>query len=84
MSLTTSGTELQSLLELRSAARRHRISRVRTGEHATHRDTRPGRLRILALAAEGRMFYTEASDHYTCPSAPIRMESIFPPTSPRS
>ncbi|MBA0915454.1 MAG: DUF169 domain-containing protein [Nitrospira sp.] len=65
--LMTQGTQLQQLLRLKTAAVAiafrdavpDGLSRVATPA--------PAGCGYWKLAAEGKMFYTEASDHYTCP-----------------
>jgi len=67
MSFTTSGTALQSLLGLRLppvaiAFRESAPANIQRIEAPA-----PAGCGYWLLAAEGRVFYTEASDHYTCP-----------------
>lgn len=67
MSLTTSGTALQTLLGLRLPPVAIAFRESAPANMPRIESPAPAGCGYWRLAAEGRMFYTEASDHYTCP-----------------
>jgi uncharacterized protein (DUF169 family) len=67
MSLTTSGTELQQLLGLRLPPVAIAFRDSAPANMPRIESPAPAGCRYWRLAAEGHVFYTEASDHYTCP-----------------
>ena len=74
MSLTTPGRELQALLELRLLP-----------VAIAFRESAPANMqRIETPAPAGCGYWRKPRITIPVPSAPIRMESIFPPRSPSS
>jgi uncharacterized protein (DUF169 family) len=67
MSLTTSGTALQALLGLRLPPVAIAFRDSAPANMPRIESPAPAGCGYWLLAAEGRVFYTEASDHYTCP-----------------
>lgn len=67
MSLTTSGTALQVLLELRLSPVAIAFQESAPADMPRIESPAPAGCGYWRLAAEGRTFYTEARDHYTCP-----------------
>jgi uncharacterized protein (DUF169 family) len=67
MSLTRSGTALQSLLGLRLPPVAIAFRESAPANMPRIESPAPAGCGYWLLAAEGRVFYTEASDHYTCP-----------------
>jgi uncharacterized protein (DUF169 family) len=67
MSLTTSGTALQTLLGLRLPPIAIAFRESAPANMPRIESPAPAGCGYWRLAAEGRVFYTEASDHYTCP-----------------
>ena len=67
MSLTTPGRELQALLELRLRPMAIAFRESAPANMQRIETPAPAGCGYWRLAAEGRTFYTEAPDHYTCP-----------------
>jgi uncharacterized protein (DUF169 family) len=67
MSLTTSGTALQELLGLRWSPVAIAFRESAPANMQRIESPAPAGCGYWRLAAEGRVFYTEAPDHYTCP-----------------
>jgi uncharacterized protein (DUF169 family) len=67
MSLTTPGRELQALLELRLRPVAIAFRESAPANMQRIETPAPAGCGYWRLAAEGRTFYTEAPDHYTCP-----------------
>lgn len=67
MSLTTSGTALHTLLGLRWPPVAIAFRESAPANMPRIESPAPAGCGYWRLAAEGRVFYTEASDHYTCP-----------------
>ena len=67
MSFTTSGTALQSLLGLQWPPVAIAFRESAPANMPRIESPAPAGCGYWLLAAEGRVFYTEASDHYTCP-----------------
>ncbi|WP_447985332.1 DUF169 domain-containing protein [Nitrospira sp. Nam74] len=67
MSVTTSGTRLQRLLGLRLPPVAIAFRDSAPGNMPRIESPAPAGCGYWRLAAEGRVFYTEDSDHYTCP-----------------
>lgn len=67
MSLTTSDTALQTLLGLRLPPVAIAFRESAPTNMPRIESPAPAGCGYWRLAAEGRVFYTEASDHYTCP-----------------
>lgn len=67
MSLTTAGTALQELLGLRFSPVAIAFRDSAPANMPRIESPAPAGCGYWRLAAEGRVFYTEAPDHYTCP-----------------
>ncbi len=67
MSITTSGRALQALLGLRLPPVAIAFRESAPANMQRIESPAPAGCGYWRLAAEGRVFYTEASDHYTCP-----------------